>query len=74
MYKKLIDYVGKLSKNLKQPTVWSTYSVLHNTINIKLDVDISQFYLLYVALIFGIAGVCSSYEPHTKINNVRILK
>lgn len=39
----LLAYVGKLSKDLKPSTVWSMYSMLRSTINIKHNVDISQY-------------------------------
>lgn len=44
--KVLLAYIGKMANELKPSTLWSTYSMLRNTIYIKHNVDISKYYKL----------------------------
>ncbi|KAJ8914661.1 hypothetical protein NQ315_017358 [Exocentrus adspersus] len=39
----LLAYISEISKNLKPPTVWSMYSMLRSTIDIKHNINISKY-------------------------------
>ncbi|PSN52443.1 hypothetical protein C0J52_16238 [Blattella germanica] len=39
-----------MSKTVKSPTLWTNYSVLKTTVNVKRGIDISQYKKLYSLL------------------------
>lgn len=46
----LLVYFEEMSKTMKSPTLWTNYSVLKTTLNVKHGIDISQYKKLYSLL------------------------
>ncbi|KAK5641228.1 hypothetical protein RI129_009775 [Pyrocoelia pectoralis] len=74
----LIVYFEELSNKIKSPSLWTRYSILKSTLNIKNQINIAQYpklHALLKLLIFGIMGACRRHEMHSlKFNDVSDLK
>jgi hypothetical protein len=48
----MLAFFQKLSQNMKPMSLWSTYSMLRSTTNLKNDVDISKYNKLLVSFVY----------------------